>query len=46
MDQKLDPAELPSLISQNLELFCCPACDGELALAQTNLSLICQGCGH
>ena len=46
MDQRPDAAELPSLISQNLELFCCPACDGELALARTKHSLNCQDCGQ
>ena len=46
MDQKPDVAELPSLISWNLELLCCPACDGELALTRTKHSLSCQGCGH
>ena len=46
MDQKPDVAELPSLISWNLEPLRCPACDGELALAQTKHSPSCQDCGH
>lgn len=46
MNQRLNLANLPSLISRNLDMFCCPACEGNLALPRTQTSLICEGCGH
>ena len=44
MDLSIGTGGLPALVCDNLALFQCPACGGELEISQTHNGMTCSGC--